>query len=344
MISNVTENEIASQTEAWKDAHQVLQVNREAIEAFWQQGQYRQVIVTGCGSTHYLSMTAANLMQSVAGVAARAVPASELLLHPESIYVPDVPTLLVTISRSAATTETVQAAQQFRRKYGPHVLTISCYDDKPLNEEAALTLAATAGQEVSVAQTRSFSSMLVLAEGFASIIGGKALSDTRFADDSAVTVQQARSFAEAFSSPEQFTQYFYLGSGPLYGLAAEGMLKMKEMSLTHAEAYHPMEFRHGPMSMVDQQTVVIGLIGEQGQEAELEVLDEMRKLGATTLSAGPFAAADYPLTADLKHTSRVRYLPLIQWMAFLRAIQKDLNPDHPRNLTQVVHLPDGSIR
>ena len=250
----------------------------------------------------------------------------------------------MTISRSAATTETVQAAQAFRQRFGPHVLTLSCYDDKPLNQEAALSLAATAGQEVSVAQTRSFSSMLVLAEGFARIISGSTLSAERFDEDNAATIDQARLFAESYSSPQRFTQYFYLGSGPLYGLAAEGMLKMKEMSLTHAEAYHPMEFRHGPMSMVDSQTVVVGLIGDQGQEVELEVLDEMRGLGATTIAVGPLAAADYPLTTAPSRASLVRYMPVIQWMAFSRAVQKGLDPDHPRNLTQVVHLPDGAIR
>jgi glucosamine--fructose-6-phosphate aminotransferase (isomerizing) len=344
MKPNVTENEIVTQVEAWQDAQQVLQDRRRAIESFWEQGQYSQVIFTGCGSTHYLSLAAASMMQSVAGVVSRAVPASELLLHPESIYVPDVPTLLVTVSRSAATTETVQAARLFKNKYGPHVLTISCYDDKPLNQEAAFTLTATAGQEESVAQTRSFSSMLVLAEGFARIAGGHTLDDERFHEDNRTSIEQARSFAADYSDPEQFTHYFFLGSGPLYGLAAEGMLKMKEMSLTHAEVYHPLEFRHGPMSMVDQKTVVLGLIGTQGQDAELEVLDEMRHLGATTICAGPLAAADYPLPVDPARASLVRYLPLMQWMAFSRAIHKKLDPDHPRNLAQVVHLPDGPIR
>jgi glucosamine--fructose-6-phosphate aminotransferase (isomerizing) len=238
----------------------------------------------------------------------------------------------------------VQAARLFKNRYGPHILTLSCYDDKPLNQEAALTLAATAGQEESVAQTRSFSSMLALAEGFANIIGGQALSGGRFVGDNTASIEQARNFAERYSHPDHFTQYFYLGSGPLYGLAAEGMLKMKEMSLTHAETFHPMEFRHGPMSMVDQQTVIVGLIGTQGQEAELEVLDEMRQLGATTVSVGSFAEADYPLATDPTRASLVRYLPLMQWMAFSRAIHKGLDPDHPRNLAQVAHLPDGLIR
>lgn len=344
MKPNVTEHEIATQVEAWQDAQQVLMNQHQALASFWAQGQYRQVIFTGCGSTHYLAMAAASLLQTRAGVLARAVPASELLLHPESLYVADTPTLLVTVSRSAATTETVQAARLFKQRYGPHILTLSCYDDKPLNQETALTLAATAGQEESIAQTRSFSSMLVLAEGLASVISGQSIQAERFAADTAATIDEARRFAEGYSDPERYNQYFYLGSGALYGLAAEGMLKMKEMSLTHAEAYHPMEFRHGPMSMVDQNTVIVGLIGGQGEEAEREVLDEMRQLGATTIAVGPFATADYPLTRDDSRASLVRYLPLMQWMAFSRAMHKNLDPDHPRNLAQVVHLPDNPIR
>jgi glucosamine--fructose-6-phosphate aminotransferase (isomerizing) len=152
--------------------------------------------------------------------------------------------LLVTISRSGSTTESVKAAQVFRKRFGDHVIAISCYDDRILNAEAALTLAAVDGQEISIAQTRSFSSMLVLAEGLAQMIAGQPLRLSWPGDDPDGYVQQAELFVEAYADPDRFDRYFYLGSGPRYGLACEGMLKMKEMSQTYAEAYHPMEFRH----------------------------------------------------------------------------------------------------
>ena len=68
-------------------------------------------------------------------------------------------------------------------------------------------------------------------------------------------------------------RFFFLGSGPFYGLACEAMLKLKEMSLSYAEPYHFLEFRHGPMSMVDARTLVVGLLSDTGLTEEIRVLE-----------------------------------------------------------------------
>ncbi len=84
-----------------------------------------------------------------------------------------------------------------------------------------------------------------------------------------------------------------------YGLAAEAMLKMKEMSLSASEVFHFLEFRHGPMSVVGPGTCLIGLVNDDTRDQELKVLSEMRALGASTVAlvewaAGlPADAADY---------------------------------------------------
>ena len=77
---------------------------------------------------------------------------------------------------------------------------------------------------------------------------------------------------------------FFLGAGPLYGLANEVMLETKEMSLYYAEAYHPLEFRHGPMSMVNERTLVMGFLSDTGQAEQMHVLKDMKELGARTVA------------------------------------------------------------
>lgn len=340
MTGSHTRNEIATQLDAWNNALAVLHENQDIIKNTWQAGHYDQIIFTGCGSTHYLALTAANLMQSRLGIASRAVPASELLLHPGSVYTNTSHPLLITISRSAETTETVQAARDFKTRYGDHIILITCYEDRPLNDLATLELIAPAGQEESVAQTRSFSAMLVLIEGLIDTLNGSFTRSLTFAQTHEV-IQGLHDFATPLSDPQRFNQYFYLGSGARYGIAAEGMLKMKEMSLTHAEAYHPLEFRHGPMSMVDEHTVIVGLLGTSGYQAEKDVLTQMGKLGATVLTISPHTDADYVIATDDDTPLMVQYMPLIQWLAYTRATQKNLNPDLPRNLESVVHLQDG---
>ncbi|QPC83381.1 SIS domain-containing protein [Phototrophicus methaneseepsis] len=340
MPASYTQKEIATQLDAWNNALQTLHQQQGAIQDFWQGNPYDYIIFTGCGSTHYLSLTAANLMQTKLGVLSRAVPASELLLNPGSVYIEGKRPLLITISRSAETTETVLAARDFQKRYGDHIVAITCYDNRPLNDLASLVLVAPAGQEESVAQTRSFSSMLVLVEGMINILSGAPIESVTYALTHDA-IENLHAFASPYSNPEKFNQYFYLGSGPQFGIASEAMLKMKEMSLTHAEAYHPLEFRHGPMSMVDEQTLVVGLFGENDYQAGKEVLIQMAGLGATTLCIAPHAEADYRINLEHSTPHMVQYMPLIQWLAFSRAAQKNLNPDQPRNLASVVHLQDG---
>lgn len=341
MLGTYTYPEILSQAASWRDALQAALSMQTEIEQLWQQGQYEYVVFTGCGSTYYLAQTAAALLQTHTGVLTRAVPASELLLHPETIYTKNKRTLLVTLSRSGQTTETVLAAQAFAVHGRGEVVVISCYDDKPLNDHATLNLVVRQGQEISVAQTRSFSGMLVLVECFARIAGGQSISENHFDATSDALVQQAQQVVQPLVDAQRYQRYFYLGSGVRHGLAAEAMLKMKEMSLTSAEAFHPMEFRHGPKSMVDTETVIVGLLGKEGYAEENAVLNEMEALGATVIRVGALPEMDFPLVnfpLPQQDSMLVHTMPILQWLAFHRAVGKGLDPDRPRNLDQVVQL------
>lgn len=334
-----TGREIATQVDAWNDAHEAVQAASDALQALWRDGHYDSVIFTGCGSTHYLSMTAASLFQNYTRVSSRAFPASELILNPGMVYAGKHP-LLVAVSRSATTSETVQAVEQFKNDEQSEVIVLSCYDDKPLNALATVNLTARSGQEISVAQTRSFSSMLVMAEGMAQLLNETPYRAAQFPVSAREWIEEAYTLASGYADPARFERVFYLGSGARYGLACEAMLKMKEMSLTSAEAFHTLEFRHGPKSMVDDKTLIVGLFDIESVDFEMPVIDEMRALGATTvtLSWRAGAGVDIVLPEYANRPSLVHHLPFLQWLAYLRATNKGLNPDTPRNLDQVVIL------
>ena len=141
-------------------------------------------------------------------------------------------------------------------------------------------------------------------------------------------------------------KFFFLGSDALYGIACEAMLKMKEMSLSYSEAYHTLEFRHGPMSMVGEDSLVIGLISPDAARQEQRVLQEMAEMGATVLAIGQNCASPSPhhsgaCRPDLPAWSTpVLYLPVLQLLAYHRAIFNGCDPDNPQQLTAVVSLDD----
>jgi len=234
-------------------------------------------------------------------------------------------------------------------KAGP-ILAITCDAGSPLAQRADFVLASPGAQEHSVAQTRSFTSMLLLTQALAATMARDAegLERLRRLPDALEDlVARLGDLPRRLGTDPDIERFFFLGGGPLYGLANEAMLKTKEMSLSYAEAYHPLEFRHGPMSMVDAHTLVVGLLSDSGLAEELQVLEDMQRLGGRTMAliedASAFSGwrADHvvDLSSGLNEWERGSlYLPVLQRLAYHRAVAKGLDPDHPHNLTAVVEL------
>ena len=330
-----TYREIVTQAQAWAQA---LELAR-GVSLGELTEDPDEVIFAGCGSTYYLSMAAAVLCEELTGRRARATSAGELLLNPRTVLTGR-RTRLVAVSRSGTTSETVKVAETFKNEARGDVIVISNNAER-LSEYGDATIIITRGQEESVAQTRSFSSMYVAAAALCARIAGRtdlldAMEGLPKAGDRLIARYgaQARELGENLS----YDRFYFLGSGTRHGLACEASLKMKEMSLTHSEAFHFLEFRHGPMSMAGPGTCILGLLSESSARHEKAVLAEMQALGARTTSlaeSGDGVAFD----SGIPEAARgVLYLPFLQLVAFHRSLAKGLNPDRPKNLTGVVKL------
>jgi glucosamine--fructose-6-phosphate aminotransferase (isomerizing) len=341
--------EISSQPVVWADAVRYLQTQPDRLRAAWADLHPRQVLVTGCGSTYYLARTAAALIQGLTGVPARGLPASEIVFFTEQVVNDPGHTLLLVISRSGTTSESVAAMEKFRRLGGAAIWGITCYPTTPVGEASDLTLLADMAQEESVAQTRSFSTMLLLAQGLAAAVAGADLAALAPVPDvGRVLLESYGELGDQLGTAAGRERFFFLGSGPQYGIACEAMLKMKEMSITHSEAYHFLEFRHGPKALVDEHALVAGLLSQRAHAHEAAVLAEMGEMGATTLALGPGGATAAGHAIALPEvlpwwTRPVLYLPVLQRMGYARSIHKGLDPDNPRNLSAVVFLDPATL-
>jgi glucosamine--fructose-6-phosphate aminotransferase (isomerizing) len=329
-----TYQEITSQTEAWVEAMHVA-----GTVPLPKADSFNGVIFTGCGSTYYLSLAAARLCQELTGRVARATPGGELLLNPQTVLA-DNRTLLVAISRSGTTTETVKATEKYKREKRGEVVVISNYDEE-LSQFGDVTIVIPKGQEKSVAQTRSFASMYLAAVVLSARIAGQDDLIDSLATLPEVGDRIMRDFestARKVGENLDFDRFYFLGSGIRYGLACEVNLKMKEMALTHSEPFHFLEFRHGPMSMVHEKAVIVGLVSESNVSHEKTVLNEMQALGGKIFTLGD-NEADVTFESGIPESAQgVLYLPVLQLMAFYRSLVKGLNPDRPNNLEAVVKL------
>jgi len=336
-----TRQEIFSQPEAWQGVLDVLDGAADTLRTLAGRSNYEQVVFTGCGSTYYLSIAAAAVMQRLAAVPALGLPASEIWLNPSALP-PTRRTLLVAVSRSGETTETLRACESFRQSGRGEIVTLSCFPGRPLTTLGDVNLVFPSIREESVAQTRAFSGLYLATIALAALWqDDRSLWQELYGLPAALLplLDRYGPSLEKLGADLAIERFYFLGSGMRYGLACELSLKMKEMTLSHSEPFHCMEFRHGPKSMVTSDTLVVALVSDERRADDMAVVDDMRSLGARILTIAR-NDADVVFGAALGEVAgSVLYLPFGQIVALGRSLAKGLNPDHPENLDAVVVLP-----
>ena len=276
-------DEILSQPQCWSAILEDLQQDKKLHSVAKRFARATEWLFIGCGSSYYVALSAAAAMERLTGLRSRALPASEILLHPDVASAAAGNCVPVLISRSGQTSEVVAAAEALKTR-GIPTLAITCASGQPLEEFASETILLSRADEKSTVMTRSFSSMLLTLQALAAVIVG----DAGFLDSLSLMSRTAllRTLPEklrAFVSGHDFDDYVYLGQGPFYGLACEGALKVTEMSVSYAQSFHTLEFRHGPKAIVGPETLLVFLLSESGYPAECEALREMKSLDAMTL-------------------------------------------------------------
>lgn len=345
MLEARTLHEIVEQPEAWAAAIRSFDAAAPEVARLFREGSPDEVIFTGCGSSYYLSMTAALALQRVAGLRSRAVPASEILQFPRGVFVPGSRPLLVASSRSGTTTETLRALEVARRR-GSATLSLTCAPRSPLARGADFCIISPKGHEESVVMTKSFSSLLLLALLLAA---NHAQSMALRRDLRRLPALGRRIVKVALSLTGDLgadsARFVFLGGGPSHGIAWEAMLKMTEMAQRPAVAYHPLEFRHGPIAMVGPSTVVVFFGTRAGARLEAHLATDLRRQGGTVVSlrdewrGAEELDVDVALGVRLEDEARcLLYLPFAQALAYHRAIGAGLDPDRPRHLRSVVRL------
>jgi len=222
--------EIMSQGEVWKKVLGKCSAQQKPIE-HWINKTHDEVIFIGCGSTHYLALSAAKVWTSLTFEAAHGIPSSEIWYYPISTFSNHKP-LLVAISRSGETTETIKAIEVYKNKYKEENLVICCYPESRMVLLSELALIADDASENSIAQTRSFSSMYILSQ----VLAGFSSKNSKFIEELNQlpsiflrTVNKYEPLVKELGSNPFYQHFVFLGSGVNYGLASETMLKMKEM-------------------------------------------------------------------------------------------------------------------
>ncbi len=347
--SELTYNEIYQQPASFQAVNDSLEdITRTLDQVFFSGKSYDELIFTGCGTSLYLAQASAAAFSAYTGIPAKGVPCSELYYFPKS-YVKDRNVLVLPITRKSYTTEVRMAIDKVRSYPQVTTLAITCDKDSEKYNDYYILSPDTA--EDSVIMTRSFTSMVYMAVIMAMYVGGRKEEISQMADYAKVSERVLKDMDNLaktiMEERENLNLFVTLGQGIYYGVANECMNKMKEMGLSNSEGYYDLEYRHGPMSLVDENTLIICLSNQACREGDKALMEQMKSYGAAVAVVGGALGDTFDHIADYAYSmdegwNDMQYSAMIgfigQLLGYYIAQSKGLDADSPRHLTQAIVL------
>ena len=311
------------------------------------------VQIVACGTSFHSGMVARYWLEELAGIPCQVEVASEFryrnrVQHPG--------TLLVTVSQSGETADTLAALRNMREDEFVGSLVIANVDNSSLVRESDLVFLTRAGVEVGVASTKAFTTQLVAFLMLTVVLGRRAaLSDEKqqeltqglralpgYVEQTLQLDPAIETLSERFISKHHA---LFLGRGIQYPIAMEGALKLKEISYIHAEAYPAGELKHGPLALVDDDMPVVAVAPNDELLEKLKSnLEEVRSRGGELYVFADEEAGfpDAPRVHVLAMPScpevlmPIVYSVALQLLSYHVAVQKGTDIDKPRNLAKSV--------
>ncbi len=327
----------------------LLGANAEALLA-----DAGQVLIIACGTSYHAGLVARYWLEAIAGIPCTVEVASEYRYRDS---VPDPRTLVVAISQSGETADTLAALQHAKALGMQRTLAVCNVPESSLVRETALRFITRAGPEIGVASTKAFTTQLaalyLLTLVLAKLRGRlpaeqesaelRALRHLPVAVGKALELEpQIKAWSERFAMKQHA---LFLGRGRHYPIALEGALKLKEISYIHAEAYPAGELKHGPLALVDKDMPVIAVAPNDALIEKLKSnLQEVRARGGELYI---FADADSEMSeSDGVHVlhlpehygalSALLHVVPLQLLAYHVALVRGTDVDKPRNLAKSV--------
>ena len=312
-----------------------------------------QIIITACGSAWHVGMAAQYVIEDMAGVSVRVELASEFRYRSLPM---NQNTLVIVISQSGETADSL-AALRLAKEKGAATLAVVNVVGSTIAREADHVLYTLAGPEIAVATTKAYNAQLValdaLAVQMALVKGnvsaeqyGHLIEELIGIPDKITRVLEDKERLQWFSSKiANAHDIFSIGRGLDYAISLEGSLKMKEISYIHSEAYAAGELKHGTISLIEKNTLVIGVLTQsQMIEKTISNMAECKSRGAYLMGVttnGNFSVEDsvnftvYIPRTDEHFVSSLAVVPL-QLLGYYTSVNRGLDVDKPRNLAKSV--------
>ena len=312
-----------------------------------------QIDIVACGSAWHVGMAAQYVIEDLAQLPVRVELASEFRYRSIPITAN---TLVIVISQSGETADSL-AALRVAKERGAMTLAVVNVVGSTIAREADHVLYTMAGPEIAVATTKAYSAQLIAMDALAVQMGflreritqeqyERYLAELAAIPDKIKRVLEDKERLQWFSSKiANAHDIFFIGRGLDYAISLEGSLKMKEISYIHSEAYAAGELKHGTISLIENNTLVIGVLTQSNLfEKTISNMAECKSRGAYLMGVttnGNFTVEDsvnftvYVPRTDEHFVSSLAVVPL-QLLGYYTSVNRGLDVDKPRNLAKSV--------
>ena len=350
--------EIHEQPKAVADTfHSVLKDGRINLEEMGLTEEaikeISQIVIVACGSAYHVGMVTQYVMEDLARIPVRVELASEFRYR-RPILTKD--TLVIVVSQSGETADSLAALRE-AKNHGVKTLAIVNVVGSSIAREADYVFYTLAGPEISVATTKAYSAQLIagycLSMEFGRVRGqvdqeayDEMLVELETIPDKITKILEDRERIQWFASKQVAAKnIFFIGRGIDYAISMEGSLKLKEISYIHSEAYAAGELKHGTISLIEDGTLVIGVLTQSGlYEKTLSNMVECKSRGAYLMGLTSYGHYNIEDTADFtiyvpktdEHFAASLAVVPLQLLGYYVSVAKGLDVDKPRNLAKSV--------
>ncbi len=351
-----------------KEIHEQPEVIARVLGRYVEEGRQRivspaetvdwvamdRLLIVGCGTAALAGHVAKYWFEQLAGLPVELDIASEFRYRDPPLTGKEG---LIVISQSGETADTLAALRHVRDRVAAPIGVVNV-TTSTIARETGLVLPILAGREIGVASTKAFTCQLLVLATTAILAARKrgridAVREATLIDalsalppQMTLALAQTRRIEELGDALSTARDVLYLGRGPLYPLAMEGALKLKEISYIHAEGYAAGELKHGPIALVDDKVpvVVLGPMGDHFDKTASNTAEVMARGGRVIFisdpggqtRAGPDIWQRIEMPAAEPIAQPILYAVPIQLLAYHTARAKGTDVDQPRNLAKSV--------
>ncbi len=298
----------------------------------------KSIYITGSGSSYNSALIAKQIFSKYGKIKMEPIISSELQFSPDSI---DDNSILIAISQSGESADVLDAVKIAKEK-NCKIFSIVNLSTSTLVRESDISVGMNCGPEIGVAATKSFTSQLVILNKILqkSVIDYQ-INFKKISDNISEILENTKQIQKIASELKDISDIYVLGRGLNFPIASEAALKLKELTYIHAEGIPGGELKHGPLALMDSNVYVIIINPSDSTYTDtLTSAREIKARGAKIIGISDIQSDIYDHWIQIPKTDEVSYpiteiIP-IQLLAYYAAVEKETDPDYPRNLAKSV--------